>query len=263
MRRVVVISDLHCGHYLGLTPPVKEWRSPITKGSDSMRSRCGKVQRAIWGWFDKKIQELQPIDILIVNGDAIEGKGPRSGGTEVFTTDRTEQRQIATHCITHTRAGKIAMTYGTPDHTGVDEDWEDEIAAAVGAQIDNYLILDIEGVIFNARHFVSRSAIPHGRITPLAREHLWNVIESERGEEPSADVIVRSHVHYFDYTGERDWLGIITPALQAKGTKYGARKMSGSIDVGMVHFDVTSREDWSWRYHIAELAPLKSAILKL
>ena len=115
MKRMVVISDLHCGHVVGLTPP--RWHFQID----------GKLyanQKELWGFYAQSIDSLKPIDILVVNGDAIDGKGCRSGGTEQNTTDRLEQCEMAIECIEYTEAKTVRMTYGTPYHAGQDEDFE-------------------------------------------------------------------------------------------------------------------------------------------
>jgi hypothetical protein len=141
----------------------------------------------------------------------------------------------------------------TPYHTGQEEDWEDVLAREVGAKIGAHEWVDINGLVFDVKHHVGSSQIPHGRHTAVARERLWSQLWAEREQTPKADVIIRSHVHYFDYCGGRDWLAMTTPALQGLGTKFGARRCSGTVDFGLLSFDVASRDEWSWHWHIAEL----------
>ena len=70
---------------------------------------------------------------------------------------------------------------------------------------------------------------------------------AERGEYPKADVLIRSHVHYYDFDGDFDWLGMTTPALQGYGSKFGGRKCTGTVDVGLVYFDVKGKDDYTWK----------------
>jgi hypothetical protein len=88
MKRVLIMSDLHCGHRVGLTPPDWQYRPGV-------RSKWRKIQQACWNWYANEIEEAGPFDVVIVNGDAIDGRGERSGGTELLTTDRHEQVEIA------------------------------------------------------------------------------------------------------------------------------------------------------------------------
>lgn len=245
-RRVVVISDTHCGHRKGLTP--ERWH----------RSEGGlrPFQEETWNWFRGVIASLQPIDVLLINGDGIDGNGHKSGGTEQLTTDREEQAEMLLEIIRECKPRVLKMTYGTGVHTGDAEDWE-RVAmrryegenTGCHCSIDDISMFRVEGVGFNARHHNSRSGVPHGRATPLLKEVLWNLINSAEGTEERADVMIRSHVHYLQYAGDEHSLAISTPALQGGGSKYGARRCTGKISFGFLHFDC---EDggYTWQAHI-------------
>jgi len=253
-KRVLVISDLHCGHLVGLTPP--GWQ--LKSNSESKHiAKYGKIQNVLWNKYRKMVQSLKPIDILIVNGDAIDGKGKKSGSTEQITSDRNEQANMAVRCIQEVAAPKIYLTYGTGYHTGDDEDFEDGIVKSVKKMgttkeccIKDHPTINVNGLIFDCKHHVGGSQIPHGRFTAAARERLWNVMWAEKKQRPKADVIIRSHVHYFAAAVMSNFLAMTTPSLQGLGTKYGARRVSGTVDFGVVHFDVKSKEDYQWGWII-------------
>jgi len=245
-KRVLVISDFHSGHVLGLTHPGYDF----TTGHKTQTAHY-QVRRTIWSWYKERVMKLKP-DIVICNGDCIDGKGDKSGGTELLTLDRDEQCEMAIAALQAIpRRPKLFMSYGTGYHTGNNEDWEDIVAREMEAEkIGAEDTIDVNGLLINYRHHVGRSGIPHGRHTAVAKEKLWNAIWAERGEYPKADVIIRSHVHYYNYAGGPSWLGLTTPALQGYGSKYGARRVTGTVDVGMVHFDVKGKDDWTWESHI-------------
>lgn len=143
------------------------------------------------------------------------------------------------------------MVAGTPYHSGVSEDFERIICDKVHAlKFGRHDWISVDGLVFDYRHFVSGSQIPHGRHTAVARERLWNVLWAESGAYPKSDVVIRSHVHYLSFAGAAGWLGMTTPALQGLGTKYGAGQMSGLVNFGFVHFDVIGKDDYSWCPHI-------------
>jgi hypothetical protein len=202
------------------------------------------MQQELWMDYLDMLNLYKPIEILIVNGDCIDGKGERSGGTEQITADRDEQAEMASRCIQETGANTIVMTYGTPYHVGTQEDWEDRVAERVEAyKIENEGKYDIEGKIFNCKHYISSSNIPHGRQTALSRDKLWTWIWSEMYGQPKADVIIRSHVHYYAQNDDTALgFGLITPALQGPSTKWGARFCQGWVDFGITIFDVTRGE---------------------
>lgn len=260
MKRIAVITDMHCGHRAGLTPPEYQYQE---NDSDKELAKFGEIQRHIWNYYTKTIDSLQPIDILFELGDSIEGKGERSGGTELFTSDRIKQVEIAKKCINYTQAKTKIKVFGTPYHVGVSEDFESLVAEGVGASISSHEWVDVNGVVFDLKHFVSSSSIPHGRHTAIARSKLWNTIWSERKGQPKSNVLLRGHTHYFDYNGNASDLNIICPALQGWGSKFGSRICEGIVDIGLIHFDVEDKNNWSWKYHLLESELLTVEPLKL
>ena len=79
MKRIAVISDLHCGHVVGLTPP--RWQSAV----GLVGEKIAAMQKTLWDLYTEEMDAIKPIDVLIVNGDCIDGKGKRSGSTELIT----------------------------------------------------------------------------------------------------------------------------------------------------------------------------------
>jgi hypothetical protein len=271
-KRVVAISDMHAGHRAGLTPPLWQLRPALDddETSDVARRRIEKwvdLQGECWQWFAREIKALQPIDLLIVNGDCIDGTGHHSGGTELITADRVQQTSMACYIIGFCKAKRIEMVRGTGYHTGQEEDWEDGIAEQVGATIGDHQWPEVNGVTFDVKHFIGASGIPHGRATALLRDDLWNALWHENGEQPRADILLRAHVHYHIYTGGirngKPYLLMTMPALQAMGTKFGARKCSGRMDFGFVHFDIDSKGNYQWQPHVADIRAQKAQSSKL
>ena len=258
-KRVVVLADLHCGHRVGLTPP-KWWKAEAA-------TKWVATQRACWQWYVDTLEYLTPVNVLVVNADCIDGRGERSGGTELIEPDRNRQLAMAVDCINHAEAKRIVMTRGTPYHTGEAEDFEDIIATQLDASIGDHEWYDINGVVLDVKHAIGNSSIPHGRYTPLGRADLWNSLWSERDLQPRADIIIRSHVHAHNYIGGmrngKPWLAMTTPALQGMGTKFGARKCEGLVDFGLVQIDIEPDGGWTWQAHIANLPSQKAHALTL
>ena len=238
-KRVLVIADLHCGHRAGLTPPSHWGNVGYDKWAD--------LRKALWLEFTRKVDSLKPIDILFINGDTIDGRGAKSGGTELICTSIASQQDIAKECIEYIDADQIVMTRGTPYHTDHEgEMGEDEIARAVGAvEISDQCWPEVNGVIFDLKHKIGGTSIPHGKGTAIAKAQLWNLVHNDFYEsQPRADIIIRSHVHYFYGVDGGNWHGFITPALQGLGSKFGSRICEGLVHFGLMWFNITSKEDW-------------------
>lgn len=238
-KRVLVVSDFHAGHEVGLTPP--SWNPEFEADHSS------KYRSYMWKKYTESVEALKPIDVLVANGDLIDGRGERSGSVELITVDRRAQCRMAAECIKVAEAQKIIITRGTDYHVGNEESWEDLVADFTKAEIGDIRNVDVNGLLFNFRHHIGGSQTPIGRTTPLAREAAWNALWNVRQGFPLSDVIVRSHVHYHTYAGGPGWLAMTTPGLQGYGTRYGERRMSGLIDFGFVYFDVTSKEEFEWK----------------
>lgn len=255
-KRVVVISDLHCGHRVGLTPP----RFQL----DYSRGKWGVISAQLWESFDSFIGKHSPVDILFVNGDCIEGTGYRSGGTELVETDRIKQCDMAVECIKSIGASEIVMTYGTPYHTGTSEDFEDLIAERVGAKkIGGHEWVNVNGITFDIKHKIASTSVPYSKGTAISKARLQNYLWNEHDEQPKSDIIIRSHIHEFFACLSTSWLGIVTPALQGQGSKFGSRQCEGHVDFGIVWFNVEDDGRYTWGWETARVKSQKVKVLKL
>jgi len=253
-KRVLITSDWHCGHLVGLTPP--DWQEP---GLRPHSAKFAAIERECWDFFSREVKALQPIDVHLCLGDVIDGSGTRSGGTELITTDRNQQVEIAAEVMDLIHAPVNVVCKGTPYHTGVVEELEDVLALQMKSRdrpwcktfkIGNHEWVEVNGVTFDLKHKVGGSQIPHGRYTASARDVLWNVLWHESGYQPRADILLRGHVHYavggYRYVGARRKQFGTMPALQAMGTRYGGKECSGLVDYGFYYFDIDENGGITW-----------------
>lgn len=257
MKKILAIGDTHCGSLVGLTHPnwiMKENRNPSIY----------KLECEMWDHYIRILDEIGKVDAVIVNGDVIDGKGVKSGGTEQITTDMLEQTDIAIACLEQINARKFYFTYGTPYHTTAKsgEDFDKIVANAFRAPIEDELNLDIDGLLFNARHKVGTSSSPYNRAAPTGKHRLWDALNGLREGDAVADVYLRSHVHYFAFCGEANWVAFTLPALQASATKFGARQCVGLTDWGMCVFMVDDGALAGWQCHTVELESSKKKVIK-
>jgi len=249
MKTVVAITDLHCGHRAGLT--TDQWLRPED-------TQIGTLQRELRGHYDRWVKEYYRPDVLLIGGDCIDGKGHRSGGTELLTSDRDLQSGMAVELIKMWNPGIIKMVYGTPYHTGSNEDWEAVIADRLGAEIHGQMFVTVEGVTYHVKHKTGASSIPHGRHTATAKDRLWLAIWEEDQDWPRADIVLRGHVHYHQYCGGPDWLGMTMPALCGAATKYGSRQCSGIVHFGITVFQIDGIK-YTWHTEIVRIKSAKPA----
>jgi predicted MPP superfamily phosphohydrolase len=259
-KRILFMSDLHCGSVVGLTAP--QYWQPDNDETDPHTRKLAKMQRENWYWYAHTVQALGPFDCVVANGDLIDGNGSRSGGTEQITTDRQVQATMAAAALLETGAKKFVLTYGTAYHTGDAEDFEQQILTELKARdpeisllkIGAHDWLNINGTTFDVKHHLAGSAVPQGRNTALLKEKLWNILwHLDDNKQPLSDVIIRSHVHYYAASADKATLVMSLPALQGLGTKFGSRRCMGTVDYGLVIFDVQPDGSFLFKPYIANL----------
>jgi hypothetical protein len=232
VKRVAVISDGHCGHVYGLTPP--NWQCGLHR----------PAQRQLWTWFAKNAAEIGHVDVLIANGDMIDGDGPKSGGTELITTDRLTQAEMAAEAIRCFNADKVRVVAGTAYHAGHAEEFERPVADKTGGTYGGEWFGEVEGVHIHARHHIGVAQMPHTKATPILKALLMDAMASKCGPGgEKADVVIRSHAHSFVVAGGDLGLGFVTDGLQLR-SRIG-RRLDGWSDVGMLIIDVNG-EDVRW-----------------
>ncbi len=223
MKTIVIISDLHCGSVFGLTPP------------SHFSSHHKKLQTESWQAYKKIVNKWRSPDVLVANGDLIEGTQSKQGGAELITPDRNVQSEMAVDCLREWGAKQIFLTYGTRYHVGEQaEDFEYTIANVLKAKIEGRLFMQVEGLTFDIRHKVGMSIVPYGRATILLRDLAWDLIREAAGTGPKVDVVVRSHVHYHIWIEQPGKIAFTTPGLQLSRGRFGSRECVGETHWGAI-----------------------------
>ena len=270
-KRVGIISDPHCGHQSGITPP--QWQAiPIEADNTQLNEKLFEYRRESWNTYKRDVIALQKdhrIDCLIVNGDCIDGRAERVGGLETLHLDRNTQAKMAVECIAIWNPKKVAIIRGTDYHVGKLEQWEDIIddtliAKGIDTKIGDHDWVDVNGFVFDCKHHIGGSQTPYGRLTAVSKEEIWNLLWNEAGLTPRGDMIVRSHVHYhvggWRMVGAKKKWFMTTPGLQG-WTRYGGKRCSGTVDWGFLAFDIDANGKivaWHDRMHV-----LKSSVAKV
>jgi len=263
-KRIIAVSDLHCGALYGLTP--KAWQVQYKDKDKTRRNKWSKLMRELWDTYLRTLDSLAPIDYLFFLGDAIDGRGFRSGGTELITTDRNEQMEMACSCFDQIRMRgskkfKAIGVYGTPYHTSSDgEDFEIDLVKDAGFEkMGSHEWPSVNGCVFDLKHSIGSSQIPHGRGTALLRDMLWNDVWAMDESQPKAKVLLRGHVHYYMGVDQVGKSGFSLPALCGMGSKFGSRICSGLVHWGMMHFDIDSKGNVAnWDKHVVAIKAQKA-----
>lgn len=220
--RAVFLSDLHCGHVAGCTPGC------VVNGEGFQP----------FEWIMQTLDELRPIDACVCLGDAIDGNGARSGGTELSIVDRNEQAKIAAKILMQSMAKKYYMVCGTPYHSGPEECWDKVVGEMVFAEkIADRMKISFQGIIFDLKHKVGTSSVPHGMFTSAAKSGFINSVEAMRGADVGADVFIRAHRHSYSLSKAKGQIHIVLPGLQC-GSRFCDRTVDDKPDFGLISVDI-------------------------
>lgn len=254
--RVLFVTDNQSGHRAGLTPP--PWQFRASRASTALDGEWAKLQRFGWDWYRRTIRELQPIDVAIHVGDAIEGSGGRNAGTELLTADLEEQAEIAVAALEIVRPRRgWHMVYGTPYHTASDgQDWDRHVAERLDTTIQDHIWRDVDGCTFDVKHHIGGSNSVNGGDSSLRNEinqaRAWHLDSGW----PLCDWLIRGHVHRHRVVDNC----ITLPALQL-WTKFGGRRCSGVIHFGLVWCDIEGGKA-TWHDDKRLLRDLAPALVK-
>jgi hypothetical protein len=262
-KRLVGTGDWHVGHHFGLTPPFA-WESMDPRYPK--RAKRGAFQRALWEAFDAAIAPLRPIHTLALGGDAVDGKGERSGSRELLTPDRNEQMDMAAAIVDFIAPKQVRFVYGTPYHTGKEEDFEDQFPGKIKCTKDviggGHGFYNVNGCTVDDKHFTRGSDSPRGRFTGLAGDQEWNELWAARGRQPKANLLRRPHVHFFAYCGGQGWIAATVPPW-CYGSAFGIRICRGWVDIGLLRFDIYKDGSFTWAPTLADFPALKASVESL
>lgn len=226
MLKCAIISDTHCGHRAGLTHP-----DFITPGLHT-------ALRPLWDWFEGEFNDLGLLDLVIANGDLVEGPGKKDN-RGILTTDTEEQADMCLKALSVVKTKRWRLTYGTPYHVSGSYDYENRVSEALDGKIREEQFLDLYGLKVSARHVVGSGSTPYTQPTLLYKEVTRDLIQANSAGAPRSDLIIRSHVHY-SLVVEMEQTAVITPALKLPGKEAFGRKLRPwYYHVGYVYFEVS------------------------
>ena len=257
--RILVISDLHVG---SITSVCSE--HPVISDLGT-RHNPTSLQKALFRAWKQMIKDLKhPIDLLVINGECVDGANVKQIGQQSWTTNVNDQMEDAKKLIEMIPYRKVMLLRGSNYHDQIDGTNFEEIMAgklrnvqvyrAYGGQgrTDYLAFVEIHGKIFNFTHHIGWSRGEANRSGGIAKEMKgMHFIHDTLGR---TDVSVRSHAHYFVHVEFANTHGVITPAWKFPDAHLFRGGLSGTVpDIGGIVFNVYTNGDIDLVKHISRI----------
>ena len=258
-KRLVATGDWHVGHKLAVAPPNAEIPQ---EDADPTSLELNKVQKALYGAFSELAKDWHKPDYLVINGEPIEGQQPKNMGTEVWTTDISAQLDAAVTLAKMFDAKEVFVLRGSDYHTtlkgtNLDDEFGRRIEASrIRGRYSAYeLFLKIDEVTFHFSHHIQGTGSMMYRGTAPTKEMmLMQLVQSRKYD---ADVIVRSHIHYYWETGASSHRAFVLPCFKLQDWFSYRRSAGASVpDIGAVQFTIEG-EEYDWEPRIFKLDSFK------
>lgn len=193
----VVLSDPHVGSAYGLFPGGFR----LSNGSEAGLNLGQVYLLNCWEDFLERIPPT--FDLLLLNGDLINGQNVKETGADLTEIDPEWQQRAAYQLLEPlaTRAREVYATRGSNYHAGECGRWEEQLAERLGAVPDSWghhawdwLLLDVQGVHLDVAHH--QSVVSRFVSMPLEREEQFATMVAP-WKQGGSHLIIRSHVHRY------------------------------------------------------------------
>jgi hypothetical protein len=246
-KTMLAIGDLHIGSEGAIMP--EEVNSDDCSPGRNHRYFPNQIQKDIYKKWEEMVQDVPRPDILLLNGDLVDGKNYKENGMGSWTTDSLLQARVLADLVKMIKPRQILATSGSPYHTDRNPN-VDKIAVEMcgGTFKGGYANININGKRIYAQHKVSVSKSSwQYRTTPLGRALVLAALnEKEMGHY---DIVLKSHAHYFCYAGFSNSLGMILPSWKAYDAFLDTNIEFPNPSLGYVRFDF-SGGDFSFAHNI-------------
>ncbi len=258
-KSILSTGDNHVGSYFAVAS-----QHPIL--SDGTEIKPTKIMSVLnSAWFDvlDSLEKKHP-DLMVCNGEPIDGSNPKQIGQQSWTTDLEAQMMDFMKLIAVFKYKQFLFTRGSGYHTQVGATNIEEILAnrmprvmkykahGGGGATDYYANVEANGQIFNFSHHIGFTKGLQTRAAALSREMANMHYEADKLGK--VDVIVRNHVHYFCHVEFTHTHGVIVPAWKYPDAHLFRGGVAGTTpEIGMVEMIIEPNGKILFEKHIAEL----------
>jgi len=241
--RILVVSDLHVGSATAICtehPVISDLGTTYNPNS---------MQRGLLRAWKDMIKDLHgPIDLLVVNGECIDGANVKQVGQQSWTTNLEDQMLDAKKLIEMIPYKKVLLLRGSNYHDQVDGTNLEEVMASKLRNVQKYKAYGGQG----ATDYFAFVEI-HGK----------KGMHFQHDTLGRSDVAIRSHAHYFVHVEFANTHGVVTPAWKFPDGFLFKGGLAGTIpDIGAVEFRIYEDGVIEFQKYIAKIG-MKAKVIHL
>lgn len=246
-QRVLVLSDTHVGSNVALAP-----EELILESNN--RILANEIQLALLQEFYNMVDEVGTVDLLVLNGDLVEGTNYYGEGAGCLTTSMSEQAKTAIELLSDIRCRKVVGCRGTAYHGKKNPNMDHQVIEGLGGVCMDEVSLTIEGLRFYANH---RTPVRMVRFETRPQSVAQDILLGELNSMDFGhyDIICKAHVHYYIGLDMGKSLGIVCPCFKGRDefAKGAANPFAFNPSIGYVMFDIEDDGDFSWTKSVKNL----------
>lgn len=249
MTTILILSDLHSGSIVSLSPP--EFTVHREDSNKEYLIKANKIQKNLFSRWEEMIDSIGNIGYTILLGDLVDGCNPKSHNNYT-SMDIGDQVNMAGELLSMIKCSKFLGVQGTEYHVGHDGISCDRTVVAELCRrnkkkiiFDHEVFFNLDSLSIHAKHpgkFTSRrdnrpnvllNEIKEAQCNPFMKEKFF--------DRDGKKVLLRGHIHYNDYLYWNETYNIYTPGWKGRDP-YGIVKSNSFPECGYSFLTVDGGE---------------------
>lgn len=246
-QRVLVIGDTHVGSDVALAPEELRLES-------NNRILANEIQLAILQEFYDMVDDVGTVDLLILNGDLVEGTNYYGEGAGCLTTNMNKQVETAIDLLSEIKFRKVVGCRGTAYHGKKNPNMDGQVIAGLGGTCMDEVSIQVGKTRIYANHRTPvRMTQWESRPQSIAKDLLLN--ELNQMDFGHYDIVCKAHVHYYIALDYGKSIGFICPCWKGRDefAKGATNPFAFNPSIGYIMFDIENDGSFAWTKSVKNL----------
>jgi hypothetical protein len=254
MKNTMVVNDFHVGSFYSICPPTVKVDTKDKNGKDfEVNYNARELQKEIYDRWERVCERSPPIDLLIVNGDMMDGPNYKGKGEGLWTNLIRVQCVVCADLLEMlpiTKDTIIRMTYSSAYHSGHNPSGDEILYQELQARGYNNISLKYSQAIqVNdlRMHIGHKVGVSMNDTTALTKEIDWAI--SHRQDFGKIDCIFRGHAHVDAYVTKRNVHAWIVPGWKGRDEYVSSAGLRFDPCIGCLLLQIPEKgKEFTWKW---------------